>query len=630
METPLQIPYSAQQSLPGKTLYFSLIHKQAAGGHSAACFKSAMFKQEKITAIFLIAVIALTSFLIYSPTLYNEFVWDDLHFTTNPARISSNPYSFFWGGGLYYRPVLYLSVVSDYSLWQLNPMGYHVTNTILHTLCSVLVFLVALYLTGNVRLSTAGPGDSERNTFRKRCILSFIAAMLFALHPIHTESVAWINGRTDVLATLFLLLGFLSYLLYVKEGKNTALVLLAVFFLFSLFSKENGIALIGLVLLYGLMAGLPRKKILLSGLALSAGLIVYLVLRLGAGIKEFSATPGSREAFFAPEITPLRFLEILSMGTGYYFEKLVAPFNLNVLPPFPDHPLYYLIFIVPFITGAVLYMKGKKLYAFLIAWIVITLLPSMSILFSQVAAPVAERYLYLPSVGFVILVSLLAGRIKSGKIAFITVFSILMLYGATTFDRLGDWKNDLTLWEDTVRKNPDSANAHINYASALIRTGMPGRAREELLVALTKKISFQQTSKILELLGVVETGSGNYKEAEKHLVASIKANNRNTSAYNNLGFLYASMAESPDYATQKKDLLMKSIKKYEEALRLSPGFLQPKFNMGLSYLKIGDFEKALQYFDSVIKSAPEGKMSARALNLMLLIKLSKGGKVKDI
>ncbi len=587
-----------------------------------------MLRQDKITAIFLTAVIALASFLIYSPALYNEFVWDDFHFTTNPVRIGAEPYSFFLGGGLYYRPVLHLSVVTDYSFWQLNPLGYHLTNIILHALCSALVFLVALYLTGNARLS-AGPEYSERNTSGKSLIPAFIAAMLFALHPIHTESVAWINGRTDVLAALFLLLGFLSYILYVKEGKNTALVLLAVFFLFSLFSKENGVALIGIVPVYGLIAGLPRRKILLSWLALSAGFIVYLLLRFGGGVKEFAATPGSREAFFAPGITPGRFLEILSMGTGYYFEKLVAPFNLNVLPRLPEHPVYYLIFIAPFITGAVLYLKGKKLHAFLVAWIVITLLPSLSIMFSQVAAPVAERYLYLPSVGFVILAGLLAGSIRNVKIAMITVFSVFVIYGVTTLDRLGDWRNDLALWEDTVRKNPDSANARMNYAAALIRTGMPGRAKEELLVALGKKISFQQTSKILELLGVVETEYGNYGEAEKHLVESIKANNRNPTAYNNLGFLYASMAGSPGYGTRKKDLLMKSIKKYGEALRLSPGFLQPKFNMGLSYLKMGDFEKAWQYFDSVIKSAPEGEMSAKALNFMLLIKLSEGGN-KDI
>lgn len=585
--------------------------------------------QNKKTLLLLSAVIVLTSLLVYSPTFSNEFVWDDLHFTTNPALIGNNPYSFIFDGGIYYRPLLHLSVVLDYSFWHLNPLGFHLTNTLLHTLCSLLVFVVSLYLF-SISAITPGVGNSQVKTVQRPLALSFIAALLFALHPVHTESVAWINGRTDILATLFFLLAFLSCLIYDREEKKTALIMSSLFFLFALSSKENAIALIAVIFVYGTMTGMSKKKIFLAELSLFAGFTGYLILRAGAGIREFAATPGSREAFFSSGIDLGNFFKIFLLGTGYYYEKLALPFHLNILPQLPEDSIYFLIAFVPFIISYLLYEKGKRLQVFLVTWVLITLLPSLVILFSQVAAPVAERYLYLPSVGFAIFLSMLLGRMKSNKIVLISVLTFLMLYTLTTLDRLGDWKNDLALWEETVLSNPDSANARTNYAAALLRTGKTDRAREELLIAVKQKnISFQQAAKILELLGLIETESGNYKKAETYLVNSIQANDKNKSAYNNLGFLYASMADATD-DMGKQVLHRKAIENYKMAIKLSPSFIQPKYNIGLSYLKMGEFEKAREYFSSVIKSDPEGEMSQKAVTFIAFIKELKEKKIKGI
>jgi tetratricopeptide (TPR) repeat protein len=315
------------------------------------------------------------------------------------------------------------------------------------------------------------------------------------------------------------------------------------------------------------------------------------------------------------------------MGTGFYFEKLVMPIDLNIFPSLPESPIYYLIFFAPLLIGCFLYVKGKKLEVFLITWIIVTLMPSLLILFSQVASPVAERYLYMPSIGFVLLLSLVIGKIKDRRVMFISVFSIFALYSLTTFDRLGDWKNDPALWKATIIKNPDSAIAHSNYGAALIREGKPDMARKELITALEQKnISIHNASKILELLGVVETEFGNYEEAEEHLINSLKANDKNRTAYNNLGFLYANMAEAAD-DKQKIHLHARAIEQYEEALRLSPSFIQPKYNMGLSYLHMGDFEKALEYLKFVIKSAPDREIAQKAATFIVLIE---GGRIKGI
>jgi tetratricopeptide (TPR) repeat protein len=586
-----------------------------------------MHNRNKKITLLLLLVVTVSAFLVYSPSLTSEFVWDDLHYKTNPAMIGSNPYSFFLGSSVYYRPLLHLSVVFDYSIWHLNPFGYHLTNILLHTICSILVFLAGL-LIFNTK-STKPFIKTEPITSKHPAVLSFMAAMLFVFHPIHTESVAWINGRTDIMATLFILLAFISFLSYLKN-RTSALVLCSLFFLFALFCKENAVSLIGIVLIYGIITGIPKRKIFLTELSLFAGFAVYLALRSGGGIKELTAAPGTREAFFASAVTLSKFFNLISMGIGFYFKKLVLPVDLNIFPSLPENPIYYVIFFTPLIIGCFLYIKGKRLAVFLTMWIIITLMPSLLILFSQVAYPVAERYLYMPSVGFVILLSMLIGKIKDRRLVFILLCSILAFYSVITLDRLVDWKNDAALWEDTAMKNPDSPVAHTNYAAALIRAGDPDRAREELLIAVKQKdISFTQTSKILELLGLVETKSGNYEKAEEYLVNSIKANNKNTSAYNNLGFLYASMAETTDDA-RKKTLHRQAIEKYEIAVMLSPSFIQPKYNIGLSYMKMGEFEKALEYFSSVIKSDPEGEMSQKAVTFIAFIKELKEREIKGI
>jgi len=575
--------------------------------------------------LLLLLVVAISAFLVYSPTLTSEFVWDDLHYKTNPARIGSNPYSFFLGSEIYYRPLLHLSVVLDYSIWNLNPFGYHLTNALLHTICSILVFLTGLLIFNSQ--STMPPKNSQPMNLKHPVVLSFLAAIFFALHPIHTESVAWINGRTDIMATLFTLLAFISCLTYLKRNRKAALVLSSLFFLFALFCKENAVSLIGIVLVYGIFTGFSKKKIFQTEIPLFAGFIVYVILRSGGGIKELAAAPGTREAFFSSTVTPANFFNFLSMGTGFYFEKLVIPIHLNIFPSLPESPLYYAIFLAPFIFGAFAYFKGKRLEVFLMAWIIVTLMPSLLILFSQVASPVAERYLYMPSVGFVLLLSLLIGRIRDGRVVLISVFSILTLYSITTIDRLGDWKNDTALWKVTAMKNPDSSIAHANYGAALIRTGEPEMARKELFAALEQNnISIQSASKILELLGVVETEFQNYKEAEAHLINSLKVNDKNKTAYNNLGFLYANMAGTAD-EKQKNLLHAKAIQQYEEALKLSPSFIQPKYNMGLSYLHMGNFEKALEYLKFVIKSAPEREIAQKAATFIVLIET---GRIKGI
>ena len=178
---------------------------------------------------FLSAIIVLSSIAIYLPTLSSGFLWDDLQLVTHPLHIGNNPYAFFFGGEVYYRPLVHLSMNLDYNIWHLNPVGYHITNITLHSANALMVFFLCLYLlmNGFSDFKKSSPQASNTNHI---ITTSFIAALFFALHPIHSESVAWISGRTDLLATFFFLLAFISFLSYEKEGRSISLFLSSFFF----------------------------------------------------------------------------------------------------------------------------------------------------------------------------------------------------------------------------------------------------------------------------------------------------------------------------------------------------------------------------------------------------------------
>lgn len=572
--------------------------------------------------ILLAVVVFLFATGIYLPTLRSTFIWDDLQLATHPLRIGNNPYAFFFGGGVYYRPLLILSMSLDFSFWHLNPIGYHMTNILLHGMNSLLVLLVGIYLLRNRNLS--GTKDFSNEESAKPLFLSFISSLFFALHPIHTESVAWISGRTDMLSTFFVLLAFLSYLIYERDGKVAGLLLCSVFFLFSLFSKENAISFFLVVLAYCTITKMPRKKVVFSLFSLLMAIAVYMLFRQGEIIKMMLASPGAKGAFFSSGISSKNLLAMLSGATGYYFEKLVLPFHLNLLPQIPEGWVYSLISLLPFVLGGILYFAGRKLEVFLIAWVVVTLLPSLSILLSQIGAPIGERYLYLPSVGFSILTGTLLGTIKNKKTFWAATLALFIIYSFSTYDRLGAWKNDETLWQDTVSKNPASATAHANYGRVLLEKRETEKGKNELLFALRQeKILPELASNILDMLGTAEMNSNSYEKAESYFRDSLKANAKNATAYNNLGILYLRMSGTLTDAESRNRVLLDAIRNIEQALTLSPRFIQARFNLGLCYMQRHDYDRAESYFNAVLEADPRSKLSSEAVQLLMIIEFAR-------
>ncbi|MBF0488157.1 MAG: tetratricopeptide repeat protein [Nitrospirae bacterium] len=572
---------------------------------------SGLLKGRPAVNAFFILSIVLAAFFGAIATLSNGFVWDDMHIVTNPVLVDSNSfYGYFFGKSLYYRPFLRLSLSLDWGLWRMNPRGYHLHNLIIHVVNSVLVFVVA------GRLIAKDDGDM---------LPAFLAALAFALHPVHSEAIAWISGRTDLLATLFFLLGFLGFLIYRWEDNPRGIAICAVFFLFSMFSKETGIALIAVVVAYGLLTKMPWRRLVVSASILLLVVAVYFMMRQGSGLSEVIKRPGTQGAYLSPLVSMINFLYALVYGSGYYIEKLLLPLNLNLLPAIPQGGGYVWLFCAAAGASIFCFIRCGSVMAFLILWIVLTMLPSLSIIFSQVAAPLGERYLYLPSVGFSILTVRLFAKVLSRRVL-ISVFILVSIgYFVLIYERTGVWRSDLTLWGDTVKKSPSSVVAHTNYGIALLQERDFAGGERELFTALeVPDKSGEQAALVFNALSNIEISKKDYTKAMSYLMAAINNDPGCTAAYNNLGYVYMQMSGAPGVDEQgKTEALRKAISYFNKAIELASYLSQTKFNLGLCYFELKDYDKAVGFFYEVVDADPAGKLGQQAASLLVAAKMQK-------
>ncbi|MBF0536645.1 MAG: tetratricopeptide repeat protein [Nitrospirae bacterium] len=580
------------------------------------------------------AMVFICAFLIYLPTLYHDTVWDDLYVINNYVLIHTDtPYDFLLNAGMYYRPLVNLSMSVDHSIWAANPLGYHLSNCLIHSTNALLLFVALLYfLRGAHWASMDGdmprPLPSAGNIVNKAIpLLPLLASLLFASHPINTEAVAWISGRTDLLATTFFLLALLSFMAYERDRQTKALAISAIFFFFSLLSKENGIAFIIVAFIYALTTKMNRRDILISIGVLSTVILLYFLLRKGTGLKDVLLRPGSKGAFLSSKISPGGLIHTFVYGCAFYFEKLLLPIKLTVMPKIPTSPVYIIVFLLPILYGVTLLLRGLKAELFYLLWIGATLMPSLTIMFSQVANPLGERYLYLPSVGFASLVGIASSKLLGNKVFITTAIILLLTSSYLTHDRLKVWKNDLALWQDTVAKTPDSVVAHTNYAIALLQEKDLRAAEDELNIAMKHPSrSLEQTSIIQNTLATLYLKRNDYAGAEALLNSSIEADPNNLSALNNLGYLY--MLLSNIKTDDRGSLLTKAITLFERALSVSPALTHTSLNLGLCYLELDKLDQAEAAFSTVIEVDPGGALSAKAVKFLLLTRMRKGEQPK--
>jgi len=469
----------------------------------------------------------LISFVIFIPSLKNDFVWDDIPYilsridlltisnqlsTVVPKKVKEDKKE------NYYRPTLHLSLALDNEIWNGKSHGFHLTNTVIHSLTTVFLFLLILLIL-------------KEFNYRQRSEVAFISSLLFALHPIHVESVSFIMARSDLLCAMFL---FCFFIFYIKSyEKIVYLALSLLFFFLALISKEVAFAFPVLIVVYDLLRPkYPISKYITRYSICILLFVLYLYLRNTAFvvIPEFSQSVlgGSSSSF---DKLIVLFKSLLN-AYGFYVYKLFFPFNFNVSTGRLPININYIIIAFSLIFSLILFLYRKnRLYFFATALITLSLMPAVFVsVLDVVTSPYAERFLYIPSAGFCMVLGYLIvnskDRFKLPKYStWILLGIICFIYAFFTVKEQLVWKNNLTLWGKAVQRSPKQAMPHLNYGYSLMRKGEIDIAITEFTKAVKYEKVHNKTLKALAYnnLGNAYLNKGDFEKARENFKNAYKS-----------------------------------------------------------------------------------------------------------
>jgi len=524
-------------------------------------------------------VILIIGIIVYANSFGNNFVWDDL------TLIKENIYIKNWAyipkifttdmgagaGGVYhyYRPFQIFIYTLDYFFCKLNPAGYHLTNVLLHISAAVVVYCLILLIFNDVRLS-------------------FLASILFVTHPIQTEAVSYISGMGDPLSALFMLLCFIFYIKQLQRKNLGAYLLMLLSYALALLSKENAIILPALLLLYHYSF---KEKIKIKQFAsVLAPAVIYILLRVTVLRSSLPAE--------------LHFTDLFRRIPGFfaaitdYTRLLLAPFSLHM--EYGNglfnlaHPKAIAGILIVSLLPAYAFRKKKadKLFFFCISWFFIALLPVTNI-YPPLPFYMTEHYLYLPSIGFfIILARGLISLYSVKRLKWLGIFltgSLLIFYSGMTINQNNYWKNLLTFYEKTLKYAPDNVKVNSDLGNLYNDTGR----YKEAINLLEKAIQLDPTyANSYNNLGNSYYAIGNIKEAISLYNKSLRLK-PHANTYNNLANAYA--------ATGDVDKAISILKK---AIEFNPEYPRSYYDMGVIYLGMGKNKEAVDLFGKSIKLEP--------------------------
>lgn len=543
-------------------------------------------RRNRTTIPLLAAGVFAVAWLLYANTLGNDFVWDDRTLvventdlrTLDGETIERLLTTHYWdmtgkAGGLY-RPLSALSFYLDYQLYGKNPQGYHAANATLNASVCVLVFLLVYLLFANVELAV-------------------VTSLLFASLPLHTENVAWIAGRTDLIATFYMLLSLLAYAWWRARGAWMGFVLAALAFILALLAKEFALVLPPLIVVLEIgsfaplkrwRGGLDRKRwatVVVTFFGLSA---CYFAAR--------KAVLGHSVQSFEPFATG--FVETLALSTSifaHYVYKLVFPFVLNAEweAPTPTgllnvHSLAGIAMLAVIAYAIRRYHRhGEVVLA--IAVFVIGIAPVLNLF--PVTEVSAERFLYFPSLGFCLLVALgLTYALKRRRnLAVAAAVVLVVAYGARTVARNADWRDETTLFAKTVADAADNARAHLNLGNVHYRAGRHRQALAEYERALAIDPEYARAW---------SSSAGAYKAlgeldgAFRCMERALEIEPTNANFHNSVGVLHI----------QRRRLDL-AVAAFRLALQYQPEHDRARFNLGLALFRQEDYAGAVAAFTAL-------------------------------
>jgi len=572
----------------------------------------------KRTYLLMSLLIVAVSIAVYFNTLLNGFVYDDIPqvlenpWITNikyiPDMFSKSVHGFQQNdpGLNYYRPVMHLLYLLNNYIFGLKPWGFHLTNIMFHAGVSVLIFIILFNILRQRSIAIISPSHSFRSEiFNGLFSIPFAAAMLFATHPIHTEAVTWVAGIPDLSFSFFCLL---SLFLYIKsrEAFHGRYLLSLVSFAIALFCKEAAVTFPLILMAFDCAFNQGKDRSALPWMKY----IPYLAIIGFYFILRFRALGG-----FAP-IRHSESLNVSAINVFFlfmlYLEKLFLPINLNfmhVLQPLESilelKGFLSIGVTIAFVLSALVSLQKNKLIFFGLVLIIVPLLPVFYIPGRGVNA-FAERYLYLPSLGFVIIMALSLNvlAIQHQKVVVASLCTVLLvgLYSIGTVKRNTVWKNDITLFTDVTSKSPDLPHPHYYLGMTYMKVGDYDNAIEQLQTAIRLRYRMND-AQMYYALGVAFFKKDMMDKALDYFEMAEKLNPDLLETHMYLGMVYGNMGNKE-----------KAIDQFEASLKLQPSNAEAHFDLGLIFADNGLLEEALKHFEAAVRINPANPYYRNRLN----------------
>ena len=503
---------------------------------------------------------------VYMQTGNHQFVFDDEEYVTSNLHVAGglSGENILWAitssHSSNWHPVTWLSHMTDVQLFEMNPRGHHLVNVSIHAVASLLLLFLLFRLTGVLWQS------------------AFVAA-LFALHPLHVESVAWVAERKDVLSAFFWFVTLLFYTEYAAKRKPALYMAALLSFILGLMSKPMLVTLPIVMLLMDYwplnctgaeareqvqsrIPALIKEKIPFFFCSLFSGLITIYAQHKGGATRTLEDFP-----FL------LRTENALTSYVTYIF-KTVWPHNLAVYYPFPSSiPLWQVIssLLVLLLVSIAVIRVGRRFPYLPVGWFwfVITLLPVIGLL--QVGSQsMADRYMYIPVIGLFIIAAwgiadLSVGLKQRKTILALLAGAVIIASAALTWCQTGYWQDEISLYRHNLRVTPGNYFINFNLGHALAKEGDLDGAIREFQETLRIKPDY---AKAHSSLGIAFTQKGHLDAAIHEYQEALRINSDDARTHSNLGIVFA-----------RKGNLDSAILEFEEAVRISPDFKDARNNL---------------------------------------------------
>ena len=547
------------------------------------------------------AALAVMIVTVYFPALTGEPLWDDVIWLTEPLVLSWSGIRDIWlapsalSQEAHYWPLVYTSFWLEHKLWGLTPVGYHLSNVLLHLVNTLLVWRLLVVL--------RVPG-------------AWAAAAIFAVHPLHVESVAWIIERKDLLSTLFYLCAVLVWI----RPQGPRPVLAAVLLTAALLSKSMPATLpVALLLWYWWRGRWPSLRET-AGLAALFGVSLFITL---ADVAFYV----SRESL-SLGYSFIERVQIASHALWFYVGKLLWPTNLAVIYPHWEigaaNAGAWLYVIAAAVAAALLWFSRRRIGrapVVAVAFFTLTLAPALGFIdygYMQFSF-VADRFQYLAGLGVIAglagSAAFLAARYRYGeKIAQAALAIVLAAFGTLSWNQASIYRNDMVFFEHVIEHNPLARGAHGNLAIEYFKVG---RLEEGLEINLIAAEQDPESAGTQSNLGQAYLRLERFQEAEEAFSRALELDPRSLDARQNYGEVLREQGKHQAAATQ-----------YREAISIDSDFAIGYAALGQSLFHLGRNAEAVEAIDRAIDLGLE-PATGQILNLIAAQALGRLGRMAE-